>query len=109
MEAQLIDLNKYKTPNSKVFTGRDNGRKIREESGIDVLEISATRIKVLIPAGIYSINPSFFEEFFFNVVRRLGRDKFLEKFEIVSEGRLKYDTILIEAVNRILRTKTALG
>lgn len=105
----MINLEKYKSPNSKVFTGRDNGKKVREQSRIDEIEKDAEKVTVVIPAGIYSINPSFFEEFFFNVVTRLGRDKFLEKFELISLGRLSYDSILTEAINRILRTKTALG
>ncbi|MGD2034989.1 MAG: DUF4325 domain-containing protein [Bacteroidales bacterium] len=93
---------------SKVFTGRDRGKKVREDSRIDELESSNETIEVVIPDNIYSINPSFFEELFVNVVKKLGKDKFLEKFKFTSMGDYNYEKPLNEAIDRILRSRTAL-
>ena len=59
---------------SKVFTGRDRGKYVREKSRIDELEKQYDEITIIIPDQIYSINPSFFEEFLVNVVKNLGKE-----------------------------------
>ena len=53
---------------AKVFTGRDRGESVRKASNIDEIEKDSTEINIIIPDTIYSINPSFFEELFLNVV-----------------------------------------
>lgn len=93
---------------SKVFTGRDRGKKVRIESNIDNLEKEFEIVEIFIPENIYSINPSFFEELFVNVVTKLGKDEFLEKFKFTSLGKYNYEKPLNEAIDRILRSKTAL-
>lgn len=93
---------------SKVFTGRDRGKDVRMRSGIDLLETKYDKIKIIIPDNVFSINPSFFEELFVNVVTKLGKEDFLDKFEFNSEGRYNYEKPLNEAIQRILRNNTAL-
>lgn len=60
MSKAIINLENYRTPGSKVFTGRDRGEKVRKESGIDRLYKTNEKITVVIPEDIRSINPSFF-------------------------------------------------
>jgi len=114
VKTSLIKLEDYRVKDdkkgtiSKVFTGRDRGQKVRIDSDIDNVEANSELVKVIIPKNIYSINPSFFEELFVNVVSKLGRDKFMDKFEFVSEGDYNYAKPLSEAIDRILRTNTAL-
>lgn len=93
---------------SKVFTGRDRGELVRNQSHIDDIEKKYDKVKIVIPDNIYSINPSFFEELFINVVTRLGKNEFLLKFEFITEGNYDYNKPLNEAIDRILRNKTAL-
>jgi hypothetical protein len=93
---------------SKVFTGRDRGKKVRIESKLDEIENDNETVEIIIPDNIYSINPSFFEELFVNVVTKLGKDAFLAKFKFISLGNYDYNRPLNEAIERILRTKTAL-
>jgi hypothetical protein len=93
---------------SKVFTGRDRGAYVRDESKIDEIEANNDRINIIIPNNIYSINPSFFEELFDHVVLKLGKEKFLEKFRFESQGDYEYQRPLEEAIERILRKKTAI-
>jgi hypothetical protein len=94
---------------AKVFTGRDRGEDVREASSIDKIEAKYDEVKIIIPDNIYSINPSFFEELFVNVVIKLGREKFLEKFKFESIGNYNYEKPLSEAIVRILRKHTAIG
>lgn len=93
---------------SKVFTGRDRGEYVRRQSKIDELEAQYDKVIIIIPDNVYSINPSFLEEFLVNVVQKLGRNAFLEKFEFVSEGDYEYQTPLIQAIDRIMKSKNAL-
>jgi len=92
---------------SKVFTGRDKGEIVRKQSRIDEIEEKYDVVNVVIPENIYSINPSFFEELFVNVVTKLGKDKFLEKFKFVYQG-YNFGDKLMESIDRILRDNNAL-
>jgi len=105
----IIDLETFRVQGAKVFTGRDRGLFVRNESKIDELETKFDKIEIIIPDNIYSINPSFFEELFFNVVNKLGKVNFLNKFSFKNVGEYNYNKPLNEAIERILRTKTAIG
>jgi hypothetical protein len=94
---------------AKVFTGRDRGEYVRKHSKIDEIEGDYDKVYIIIPDNIYSINPSFFEELFINVILKLGKDKFLEKFEFNALGNYNYSRPLLEAITRILRKNTAIG
>lgn len=94
---------------SKVFTGRDRGEIVREKSMIDELEEKSDKVTIIIPENIRSINPSFFEEMLKNVVKKLGREGFLNKFSFLSNGTYNYQKPLNEAIERILRPDTAIG
>jgi hypothetical protein len=108
MKTTEIRLQEFRTPGSKVFTGRDRGIQVRKKSKINELEKENDEITIIIPEDIGSINPSFLEEFLLNVVTKLKADKFFEKFKFTNEGRYKIKEDLEEAVDRILRTETAL-
>ncbi len=105
---KIIDLQTYRTPNSRVFTGRDRGIEVREASKIDILEAECETITIAIPDDIGSINPSFLEEFLYNVVTILQPDIFFKKFKFQNNGRYKINNDLHEAVERIVREENAL-
>ncbi|WP_316826041.1 STAS-like domain-containing protein [Pedobacter miscanthi] len=105
----VIELEKFRSPGAKVFTGRDRGKKVREDSHIDDIEAANEEVTIVIPDNVYSIIPSFFEELFLNSVLKLGRDRFLNKFKFQSLGNYKYEKPLNEAIDRILRKTTAIG
>lgn len=109
LKEKQINLNDFRVTGAKVFTGRDRGEDVRKKSRIDEIENSAQEINFIIPDNIYSINPSFFEELFINVVKKLGKDEFLKKFHFSNLGDYNYEKPLNEAIDRILRKKTALG
>ena len=104
-----INLQDYRTPGSKVFTGRDRGVQVRNESQIDKLISQHAQISITIPEDIRSINPSFLEELLVNVVTELGENGFYKKFEFINAGRYKIDNDLKEAIERILREENALA
>lgn len=113
MNENIINLENFRVKKgnviSKVFTGRDRGEIVREKSRIDELERNFDKIIVIIPKNIRSINPSFFDEMLKNVVKKLGREGFLNKFKFQSEGTYNYQKPLDEAIERILRPDTAIG
>lgn len=104
----IIDLEVFRTPKSKIFTGRDRGEQVREDSKIDTLYKQFDTIEIIIPENLFSINPSFFEELFVNVVKDLGEEGFYRKFTFTNNGNYSYEKPLKEAISRILRENTAL-
>ncbi|MDI1306291.1 MAG: DUF4325 domain-containing protein [bacterium] len=108
MKNVTLDLTTYRTEGARVFTGRDRGKLVRDKSLIDELEKNYDQIKILIPEDIYSINPSFLEEFLFNVVSKLGKDGFYKKFEFSNAGEYEIEEDLESAIERILRKSNAL-
>jgi restriction endonuclease Mrr len=103
-----ISLETYRTKGAKIFTGRDRGEYVRDKSKIDKIENENEEVIIVIPDNLYSINPSFFEELFVNVVTKLGKENFYKKFNFKNDGTYNYEKPLKEAVARILREKTAL-
>jgi hypothetical protein len=103
-----IYLEHHRTKGAKIFTGRDRGESVRKKSDIDNIEKEHEIVEIIIPDNLFSINPSFFEELFVNVVTKLGKEKFYEKFKFTNDGRYNYKKPLEEAIDRILREKTAL-
>src|SRR4051794_33632321 len=108
-KTHYIDLQDFRTNGAKVFTTRPRGIEVRDKSKIDIIEPQYDKIRITIPSDISSINPSFLEEFFENIVMKLGERGFYEKFSFINEGRYKIDTDLAEAVERILREENALA
>lgn len=109
-ELKKIDLEEYRTKGSKVFTGRERGRQIREKSQIDTLINQFSLIEISIPKDVMSVNPSFLEELLYNTVKELGCDSFFKKIKFVSDSeRYNIEDDLKEAVDRILRTNNALS
>ena len=104
-----IDLQSFRTAGAKVFTTRPRGIQVRNDSRIDIVEAEYEKIEITIPTDIASINPSFLEEFFENVVTKLGESGFYKKFYFINEGRYKIANDLNEAIERILRSESALA
>jgi len=99
-----INLEEFRKLNSKVFLGRDNGQSVRRASNIDELEKTYDNILILIP-DIYHISQPFLEELFVNVVLKLGKDKFYEKFKFsyfLLDNRVNSDKI-DAAIDNILK------
>jgi hypothetical protein len=109
MSEYKIELQKFRAKGSKVFTGRDRGEQVRKLSEIDNVAEQNEHLTIVIPEGIYSVNPSFLEEFLVNVVLKYGKDNFNKKFNFISEGSYNISKDLAEAIDRIIRTDNALA
>lgn len=107
-----IDLNTYRSIDtvrnitSKVFTGRDRGLDVRRRSHIDDFIKSGDVIHIKVPEDIYSINPSFLEEFLYTAVKEYGKEGY--KKYVFFEEPFRFKRQLNEAVERIIRSSTAL-
>lgn len=104
LEDFRITIGKVK---SKVFTGRDRGEEVRKASNIDEIYKQYGTVKVIIPSDIFSITPSFLEEFFYNIVTNFGLDEF-RKNVIIEPNGYKIEIPLEEGIQRILQRKTAI-
>ena len=109
MNPPLINLEDYRTPGSKVFTGRDRGEEVRQKSHIDDLVNVNPEVVIEVPADIWSINPSFLEQLFYNIVPKFGKEGFYQRIKFHTAG-LGYDIAkdVEEAIDRRLRKSNAL-
>lgn len=114
MTEKRIDLNDYrvidanKNLKSRVFAGRPRGEDVRKRSGIDTIISECDKLIIFVPSDIRAINPSFFEEFLFNSVRKLGPAGFQKKVEFQSDGGFKFAKPLQEAIREIMRRSSAI-
>lgn len=112
--SNIINLENYRAVDStgyksKVFTGRDSGRVVKEKSQLNKLIEENDIVEIIIPKDIYSINPSFLEEMLQDVIRKLGKEGFYDRIIFKNLGEYPYQRALEEAINRVLRPKTAIG
>lgn len=78
-----INLHKYRSQGSKLFSGRDRGCEAREILNLDDLDNSKGSITVSIPKDTWAINSSFFGGLFEDSIIKLGEKKFREKYKFV--------------------------
>ena len=76
----IVNLGKYKSHSTTVFTGRPQGKQVRDELGLDKIDKSKEIVTFIIPEDTSSINPSFFLGLLFESYKFL-KDKFLEKYK----------------------------
>lgn len=67
--------------NSTSFSGRREGRDVRKKYNIDSKDKDTYCYIVEIPDNTTSFNPSFFLGLFFLSIKRLGKDRFREKYK----------------------------
>jgi hypothetical protein len=107
---KTINLGDYRSRSgntvSRVFTGRERGKQVRELSKIDTLFNGGDRVTIIVPNDIFSITPSFLEELFKNVVANNSKKEILDRLTV--EGRYDLLSPLMEAIDRIEQSKTAL-
>ena len=102
-----INLDDYRSPNVRVFTGRVRGEKVRVAAKVPLFdEMENVQVTVIVPDDVTTIASSFFLGMFGDSIRRLEKDGFLKKYKfegpnidlIVSDGveqALKYFSPLV--------------
>jgi hypothetical protein len=108
MSIYNLKLGDFQTSGSKVFTGRERGIEVREASKIDDLVEIYDEIIIELPANLRSINPSFLEEFFYNVIPKYGASGFHSKIKFTEAELYNITEDLEDAINRRLRENNAL-
>ena len=114
MNKAVIDLEQYRVVDaennskSRVFAGRPRGEKVRDLSAIDELVAGNDIVEVIVPDDIRALNPSFIEEFLYNVVKDYGPVGYKEKVIFSSPGGFKFESKLQEGVARIMRRMSGL-
>ena len=91
-----------------MFIGRERGQEVRQATRIDEIEPELDEILIIIPKDVRSVNPSFLEEYFYNVIPKLGKVRFLEKFKFQNSDRYQIEPDLEDAIDRRLREHNAL-
>lgn len=83
-----IDLTKFRGARSSIYTGRPQGKDVRNELKLSEIDKKPeTDIVFIIPEGTTSFNPSFYLGLLFDSYKELGAEKFASKysFQIVTE------------------------
>lgn len=74
---------------STLFTGRPEGRKVRQELNLDEMDKKNSEYNVYIPSGTTSINASFFLGLFFNSIERLGSVEAFKKKYLIDVSQVE--------------------
>jgi hypothetical protein len=82
---KIINLKTYRGQGSSLFTGRPQGKKVRELLLLDSLDLSDENITLKIPIGTTSINPSFYLGLLYESIKKLGESNFKKKYTIIFE------------------------
>lgn len=106
MENKKIEFEKFRSPESKVFSGRDRGRVVREQINFDSFINSVDKVEIIIPSDIYTVNTSFFLGLFGGIIRKLGEEKFREKFVFICDANILDD--IEEGIDRAIKEKSAI-
>ena len=92
----IIELSKYKSPKSLIFTGRPQGEEVRKLLNLDELDKLKDTVVFVIPDDTISFNPSFYLGLLFPSYQNLGIEQFDRKysFQIISNN-----TEIVKVIN----------
>ncbi|OOG75310.1 hypothetical protein [Algoriphagus sp. A40] len=82
---KIVNLLEFRGEGSTLFTGRPQGVSAREKLNLKDLDESQYNVKVIIPKGTTSFNPSFFLGLFFDSIKKMGLNRFKSKYKFVYE------------------------
>lgn len=102
-----INLNKYKDSDSRVLSGREEGKKVREKLNLDLIDKNEEIIKVVFPDDIISLNSSFFLGLFGPSVRLLQELDFQKKY--IFECPKFIEKSIADGIERALKTSNPLN
>jgi hypothetical protein len=93
-----IDLSQYIEKSLKGLVGRDNGEALlnkiqKEETLLNYIEKSHSKIVIQIPPQIRLINKSFFLGFFETRIQELGKEKFMNKYEFITDKKFILESL----------------
>ncbi len=82
MNKQIILTKEHRGGNSQEtsFAGREAGRKVREELALNPKDYDEYRYEIIMPEDTTSFDPYFYLGLLFDSVKKLGWDKFVQKY-----------------------------
>ena len=101
-----INLSNHIKENSKVLSGRLEGKNVRTKMQLDTEDEASEVVNITFPDDVISLNSSFFLGLFGPSVRRLGREKFKEKYNFVAPLFIKKS--IEDGIERALKTSNSL-
>ena len=103
MEIYKLDLKDY-IESKKVLAGRTNGEDIRKKINLEKIENENKKIEIIIPNDVFSFNSSYFLGMFGESVKKLGKEKFEEKYQFNTKNesiRMNIKDGIDEALNNV--------
>lgn len=101
-----IDFGKFRRANSRVYSGRAEGYKVRDNLKLNELDLKSDMIKIKVPKDTLSLNTSFFLGVFGESVRTLGDNQFRNKYEFDCPSIVKRQ--IDDGITRALKTSNPL-
>jgi len=80
-----IDLTEFRGKSSTLFTGRPQGVSARKKIKLDKEDTLARNVHFKIPKGTTSFNPSFYLGLLYDSIKKLGIEKFENKYDFIFE------------------------
>ena len=100
---KTIDLNIFRSGNSRVFAGRDRGAAVRLRASVEPDEDD---VQVVIPDDVIVLNTSFFLGLFGDTIRRLGASGFRQKYHFLGPIRPE---VVTDGIEQALREQSPLS
>jgi len=94
-----INLHNYRSPGSKIFSGRDKGCSARKQLNLDQYDSREEEVIISIPKDTWAINSSFFGGLFESSVMTLKEDRFRKKYRFQMEDGSKLPQELKENID----------
>lgn len=84
MDRQIIltKEQRERCSDGKSFIGRTEGEKVREELALNPKDYDEYRYEIIMPEDTMSFEPSFYLGLLFGSVKKLGWDKFAQKYRL---------------------------
>lgn len=82
---KIIKMQKFRKPESRMFSGREFGLQVRKELELNNKDKDKDNYIIQIPDDIMAINSSFFGGLFSESVLCLGEEDFLKKYVFQNE------------------------
>ena len=104
-----VNLLRFRGDGSKIFSGREQGVRERNELRLNVLDDGEEEINIIIPKDTWSINSSFFGGLFESSIIKLTEQGFRKKYkfkmddgsDLSSDLQQNVDEGIFEALNDI--------
>ncbi len=85
-QEQILNLDDFRSPGVRVFSGRDRGFLIRIAAKLDEADTAGVNVLVKIPRDTYSIDSGFFLALFGPSIRSLGREEFCQRYRFETQS-----------------------